>query len=183
MATNKRTPTEREHDLEQIAALYLRGKRQSDIATELDITQQQISYDLKEIQKRWRESSLVSINEVKHRELSRIDELERTFWDAWQRSIGEKTKTKTEKMAGVAAAKASIEKEMMVGNPAFLTGVLSCIEQRCKIFGIYEATKIAITDWRKAVEEQGHDTGVIFEQMVNAYIAAVDQAANGEDAG
>lgn len=183
MAATKRTPIQREKDLEIIASLYLRGNRQVDIAKEIGVDQSQVSHDLKEIQKRWRESSLVSINEVKHRELSRIDELERTYWDAWQRSIGEKTKTRTEKTVGEAATKASIEKETLVGNPAFLTGVLSCIEQRCKIFGIYEATKIAITDWRKAVQEQGHDTGVIFEQMVNAYIAAVDQAANGEDAG
>jgi predicted transcriptional regulator len=182
MASPKRTPTQRENDLERIAAMYLRGNRQADIAAELGIAQQQVSYDLKEIHKRWRESTLVSINEVKHRELSRIDELERTYWDAWQRSIGEKTKTRTEKAVD-GVSKASIEKESLVGNPAFLNGVLSCIEQRCKIFGIYEATKIAITDWRKAVEDQGHDTGRIFEEMVNAYIAAVDQAANGEDAG
>lgn len=183
MSEKKRTPTERESDLQKIAALYLKGKTQADIAADLTVTQQQVSYDLKEIHKRWRESTLVNMNEAKHRELARIDQLEITYWDAWQRSIGEKTKTKTEKMAGESSTKASIEKEMMVGNPAFLTGVLSCIEQRCKIFGIYEATKIAITDWRKAVQEQGHDTGLIFEQMVNAYIAAVDQTANGEDAG
>lgn len=180
MASPKRTSTEREHDLEKIAALYLRGKRQSDIAADLGLAQQQISYDLKEIQKRWRESSMVSINEVKHRELSRIDELERTYWDAWQRSVGEVIKTTTSK-SDKDGGRASIVKEQRVGDSAFLAGVLSCIEQRCKIFGIYEATKIAITDWRKAVQEQGHDTGAIFEQMVNAYIAAVDQAANGED--
>lgn len=182
MAAPKRTSTQRENDLEHIAAMYLHGKRQSDIAQEIGIDQSQISRDLKEIQKRWRESSLVSINEVKHRELSRIDELERTYWDAWQRSVGEVIKTTTSK-SDKDGGRASIVKEQRVGDSAFLTGVLSCIEQRCKIFGIYEATKIAITDWRKVVEEQGHDTGAIFEQMVNAYIAAVDQAANGEDAG
>lgn len=182
MAAPKRTPSQRESDLEKIAALYLKGKRQSDIAAELDLSQMVISRDLAEIHERWRESTLVSINEAKHRELARIDELERTYWDAWQRSIGERVKTRTEKSAD-SVAKASVEKEQLVGNATFLTGVQWCIEQRCKIFGIYEATKIAITDWRKAVEEQGHDTGVIFEQMVNAYIAAVDQAANGEDAG
>ena len=181
MARPKRTPTERERDLERIAGLYLRGTRQIDIAAELSIAQQQVSYDLAEIQKRWRESSLVSINEVKHRELSRIDELERTYWDAWQRSVGEVVKTTTSK-SDKDGTRASIVKEQRAGDSSFLSGVGWCIEQRCKIFGIYEATKIAITDWRKAVQEQGHDTGAIFEQMVNAYIAAIDQAANGEDA-
>lgn len=172
----KRTPTQRENDLEQIAALYLKGVRQWQIAEKLGIVQSQVSYDLKTIHKRWRESSLVNMNEVKQRELARIDELERTYWDAWERSVGEKTKTRTEKVVGSKAAKASIEKDQMLGNPAYLSGVQWCIEQRCKIFGIYEATKIAI-DWRKAVEEQGHDAGDLFERMVNAYIQAVNGSA------
>ena len=182
MSGPKRTPTEHENNLERIATLYLMGKRQADIATEIGVNQSQISRDLAVIHKRWRESALVNINEAKHKELARIDELERTYWDAWQRSVGEVVKTTTSK-SDKDGSRASIVKEQKAGDSAFLSGVLACIEQRCKIFGIYEATKIAITDWRKAVQEQGHDTGRIFEQMVNAYIAAIDQTANGEDAG
>lgn len=195
MAPNKRTPTARAHDLELIATLYLKGKRQTDIASELGITQQQVSYDLKEIHERWRESTLVTINEVKHRELARIDQLEITYWQAWQRSLETKHRTRTERNSvkvplrsrsravvtiKLARDKTSIEREDLLGNPAYLQGVQWCIEQRCKIFGIYEATKITF-DWRKAVEAQGHDAGNLFEQMVNAYIAAIDPAPNGED--
>lgn len=172
MAAPKRTPTQREHDLELIAALYLRGKRQADIAKEIGVDQSQVSYDLKEIHKRWRESTLVSINEAKHRELARIDNLEVEYWNAWARSCEEKTKTRTEK-GTTGASKASVEKDQMLGNPAYLTGVLSCIEQRCKIFGLYEAAKISI-DWRKVVEEKGINAGDLFERMVNTYIAAVN---------
>lgn len=135
MAGPKRTPTQRENDLQRIAALYLRGKRQADIAQELGIAQQQVSYDLKEIHKRWRESTLIDINEAKQRELARIDELEIEYWDAWRRSCEEKTKTRTEK-AATGATKASVEKDTMLGNPAYLAGVQWCIERRCKIFGI-----------------------------------------------
>lgn len=145
MASNKRTPTERENDLQRIAALYLKGKRQSDIAAELGVTQPQVSYDLKEIHKRWRESSLVDINEAKHRELARIDELERTYWEAWARSCEEKTKTRTKKTLGGNATEASIEKDQMLGNPAFLAGVQWCIERRCKIFGIDAPIKSDVT--------------------------------------
>jgi hypothetical protein len=173
----KRTPTQREHDLERIATLYLKGKRQVDIAAELGIAQSQVSYDLKEIHARWRKSALVDINEVKQRELARIDELERTYWDAWNRSMGETVKTTTSK-SDKDGGKASITKEQQVGNPAYLSGVQWCIEQRCKIFGIYEATKITV-DWRKELEEQGYDAGSIFEQMVNAYRAAIIADADG----
>jgi hypothetical protein len=144
LAGPKRTPTQRENDLERIAALYLKGKRQTDIASELGIVQSQVSYDLKEIHKRWRESALVDMNEAKHRELAKIDELERTYWDAWQRSCGEKTKTKTEKVGREGATKASVEKDQMLGNPAYLTGVQWCIERRCKIFGIDAPDKLDV---------------------------------------
>lgn len=174
MASNKRTPTERENDLQRIAALYLKGKRQSDIALELGVTQPQISYDLKEIHKRWRESALVNMNEAKQRELARIDELEREYWDAWERSKQDVTKTVTGK-SDKDGNRASISKEQQVGNASYLAGVQWCIEQRCKIFGLYEAAKISI-DWRKAVEEQGVNAGDVFERLVNAYIGAVGNA-------
>jgi hypothetical protein len=171
MATNKRTPTERENDLEKIAALYLRGQRQSDIAALLGVSQPQVSYDLKEIHKRWRESTLVNINEAKHRELAKIDLLERTYYDAWERSVGEVVKTTTSK-SDKDGARASIVKEQKVGDSAYLAGVQWCIEQRCKIFGLYEAAKISI-DWRKIVEEKGVDAGDLFESLVNTYTSAI----------
>lgn len=172
MSQKKRTPTQRESDLERIAALYLRGKRQADIAVELNITQQQVSYDLKEIHKRWRESSLVNMNEVKQRELARIDQLEIEYWSAWERSKQEAVRTVTSK-SDKEGNRASITKEQQVGNPSYLAGVQWCIEQRCKIFGLYEAAKISI-DWRKAVEEQGQDAGEVFERLVNSYIGAIN---------
>ena len=172
MAAPKRTPTQRENDLEKIAAFYLKGMRQADIAQQIGVDQSQISRDLKTVHARWRESAMVNMNEVKHRELARIDELERTYWDAWARSMNETVKTRTEKESN-GATKASVAKESQVGNPTYLSGVQWCIEQRCKIFGLYEAAKISI-DWRKAVEEQGQNAGELFERMVNAYISAAN---------
>lgn len=152
--------------------MYLKGARQVDIAEKIGVDRSQVSYDLKEIHKRWRESALVNINEAKHRELARIDELERTYRDAWERSVGEVVKTTTSK-SDKDGSRASIVKEQKTGDASYLAGVQWCIEQRCKIFGLYEAAKISI-DWRKALEEQGHNAGDLFEQLVNAYLAAVN---------
>jgi hypothetical protein len=172
MSGPKRTQTERENNLELIAASYLRGKRQSDIAKEIGIDQSQVSRDLKIIHKRWRESALVNINEAKHRELAKIDLLEQTYYDAWQRSMNEITKTTTSK-SDKDGSRASIVKEQRVGDSSYLAGVQWCIEQRCKIFGLYEAAKISI-DWRKAVEDSGHNAGDVFEKMIHAYTAALN---------
>lgn len=34
------------------------------------------------------------------------------------------------------------EKEKLIGNPAYLTGVQWCISERCKLLGIYGAVKV-----------------------------------------
>lgn len=138
----KRTKFEREDDYVTITRLYLQGKTQQEIADELKLSRQQIGFDLKTIQRRWRESTTINIDEAKQRELSRIDELERTYWQAWERSVEQRTRTSTEKVSGEnGRSKASVQKEDMLGNPAYLAGVMDCIKERCKILGIYAPEK------------------------------------------
>jgi predicted transcriptional regulator len=157
MAAPKRKKTQREFDLTRVAEMYLTGKRQVDIAVELGVTQQQVSYDLQELHTRWRESSLIDIGEAKNRELERIDILEQEYWAAWVRSCGERTKTKHETLADEESVRSSVEVEQMLVNPAYLAGVQSCIESRCKIIGLYAPAK---------QEHTGKDGGPI---MVKGY--------------
>jgi predicted transcriptional regulator len=140
MAETKRTPEQREEDLVVITRMYLQGKRQYEIAEVIGVTREQISYDLKEIRTRWRESTLVDFNEMKQRELEKIDLLEETYWAAWQRSIQEKTKTRTSKTGDTNSA--SIEKETLLGDPRFLQGVERCVDMRAKILGTYAPVKM-----------------------------------------
>jgi predicted transcriptional regulator len=113
MSANKRGQAERDRDLADIARLYCQGMRQVDIAEILGITQQQVSYDLKRIQKRWQTECIEAISQGKARELARIDELERTYWSAWFESQRQRK-----------------------SNPAFLQGVMTCIDKRCKLLGL-----------------------------------------------
>ena len=153
MAEKKRTPTEREYDLRRITDMYLQGKTQAEIGETLGLSQPQISYDLAEIRSRWRTDTTINLDEAKQKELARIDTLERTYWEAWERTLEEKTKTRTEqstsgkgdKDSGGKTAKATIEKETLLGNPAYLSGVQWCISERCKILGIYAPAKVAPT--------------------------------------
>lgn len=87
MAANKRSKIQVERDRVEIARLYMRGEMQADIAGKLGLTQQQISYDLKVIHQRWLSSSLINYNEAKAQELAKIDHLERTYWESWERSL------------------------------------------------------------------------------------------------
>lgn len=142
MAERKRSDFQRESDYERITSLYLRGWRQADIAVELGLSQGQISQDLRVIQKRWRESTAINMDEAKQKELARLDELEREYWQAWESSKSERTKARQEtdgtkdKTGKPIVKKSSMEKEQRDGNPAFLQGVLSCIDRRCKLLGL-----------------------------------------------
>lgn len=163
MAAPKRTDFERENDYHRITAMYLQGRTQAEIAAMLGVSQQQISLDLATVQRRWRTDTAINLDEAKQKELARIDNLERTYWDAWQHSSGEHVKTRTEHLVPALDAESEgsegeekVEKkpillkritdtEDLVGAPAFLAGVMSCIERRCKLLGLDAPTKVAPT--------------------------------------
>ena len=87
MAPRKRTNIQKEDDRREIASLYLHGKTQQVIADRLHMTRQMVGYDLKAIQRRWREDTARDLDADKARELAKIDELERTYWVAWESSL------------------------------------------------------------------------------------------------
>lgn len=139
----KRTKFEREANLVEIKDAYLRGDTQMVIAARLGLSQAQISMDLATIQRRWRESSLVDINEARQRELERIDAMEREYWQAWEASKGEQQRS-TASQAGD-TKRAQIVKFESAGDPRFLAGVQWCVEQRCKILGLHAAVKSEVS--------------------------------------
>ncbi|HEY7312087.1 MAG TPA: hypothetical protein VH643_22170 [Gemmataceae bacterium] len=151
MAAKTRAPVQRECDLRETAALYLRGLTQAEIAQRLNVSRQQIGYDLKTLQRRWQESALADFHAKKAAELAKVDELERTYWEAWQRSGEAREVTTQERTQGGEGAaddarlKAGVRKEQRDGNPEFLRGVERCIELRCKLLGAFAAVKIAPT--------------------------------------
>lgn len=145
MAARKRTKAQRDTDLRTIANLYLRGYSQAYMAEKVGVTHQQISQDLRELGKQWRESPLMDFNEAKQRELARIDVLEVEAWKAWRRTIGKREKTQTSH-SDKDGKRASITKDDVAGDPRFLSTVQWCIEQRCKILGVYAAEKLAVME-------------------------------------
>jgi hypothetical protein len=146
LARPKRTPLEREQDLAKLAQAYLAGKTQAEIAQELNITQQQISYDLGVLQERWVKSALNDIDKAKAQELAKLDNLEREYWVGWVDSKKEYRGTTAERTRGKNfGTKVQIKKEQRLGDPRFLDGVKSCIERRCKILGLEAPTKAQVS--------------------------------------
>jgi hypothetical protein len=138
VAAPKRTSFQREHDLRLVANLYLQGKTQVEIAQRFELSKVQICYDIKEIRRRWRESGLIDYNEKKHQELARIDLIEQHAWAAWERSCRDKEVHITSSEDGSRPRnKAEVRKSSQAGDPRFLERISWCVEQRCKIFGLY----------------------------------------------
>src|SRR5438552_3830544 len=86
MAKNTRLPADRDAARQEIARKYLMGIPQNEIAAEMGVTQQQISYDLSVIRREWREAAIADINELIDRELARVGLLESEAWGGWERS-------------------------------------------------------------------------------------------------
>lgn len=115
--------------------MYLRGQYQTEIAEHLGVDQATVSRDLAELRKEWLERSINHIDQKKAIELAKLDQLELTYWDAWERS-GEPFKSTTEEEGGRYGPKTIEKTEERVGDPRFLDGILRCIERRCAIIGI-----------------------------------------------
>jgi len=129
---------QREADLVIVARLYLQKQTQAEIGRQLGLSQQQIGYDLKTLQKRWQESSVISIDTRKAEELARIDRLERVYWDAWERSL-EAFKSTTQTAEGTGDSRrnrGTIKTEERDGDPRYLEGIRWCIQKRVDIIGI-----------------------------------------------
>jgi hypothetical protein len=136
---------------QKIAAAYLRGSTQVDIAIESGVDQATVSRDLKALRAAWMKSALIDINEAKARELAKIDALELVYWQAWERSQLD-AESEITKMQGTppkpnetspAPAKLETQKkrEGQSGNPAFLSGIQWCINKRCEIIGVNAPVK------------------------------------------
>jgi hypothetical protein len=145
----KRTKKQREYDLKEISGLYLQGWIQAEIAAHLaknrtyQISQQQISADIKAIQKRWLESSIRSFDEARAQELAKIDNLENVYWQQFEASQDPIVKRKTSKRVNRddddphwKTTEATQEISLGTGDPRFLQGVQWCIDKRCKLLGL-----------------------------------------------
>lgn len=139
--TTKFSRAEQAWLMKEIAERYFKGAYQSEIAKQLSeekpdksITQQLVSYYLKKLHGIWVEEATVKIDELKARELKKIDNLERTYWSAWERSLKPQKLKESEKEGDKVTA--SVKEYDSLGDHKFLDGVQWCIKQRREILGL-----------------------------------------------
>jgi hypothetical protein len=127
----------------RVAEAYLRGQYQHEIAQRENVDQATISRDLKALQARWKASGIRNLDAHKERELTRIAQLERTYWEAWERSLQERqtSHTRTVTTARGNFDESGQKTEKRDGDPRFLDGVRRCIEARCRLLDLFSGER------------------------------------------
>lgn len=143
-----------------VAALYLKSWTQQAIADQVGVDRSQVSLDLKEIRKEWKESMVFDFNEAKGKELAKIDKLEAEYWQAWEEST-RPLKRKSTRLTGDVEAKTEKEDakkpkaknlvstestEERLGDPRYLDGVMKCIQKRVDILGLDAPQKVQVEE-------------------------------------
>jgi len=123
-----------------------------------------LARDLSELDKRWKAEALRDIAAWKVVELERLDAVERAAWEAWERGIGKKQKTITERNQGGkgSVAKARIETEELNGDPRYLAVILDCQQRRARLLGLDAPAKI---------EGSGPGGGPLIEVVIRDAVA------------
>lgn len=81
-----------------VAARYIDGQAQHEIATALEVTQRTITRDLAAIREDWKQSALLDFNAKQAEEIARINDLERMYRRAWKRSTKPRTTSENRDM-------------------------------------------------------------------------------------
>ena len=159
---NKKTSRTEEKKLKDravIADRYLKGDQQYDIAIDLGMSPSQVCNDLIIIRKQWLDSSLQDFNELKAKELRKLDELESEAWKAWKASKKNKA-TETIETMTIRKGKEAIpsktvsKKEGQTGNPKYMAIIITCIQQRCNIIGLEAPKVLKVEDIDDVIEAE-----------------------------
>jgi hypothetical protein len=135
-----------------VAARYVRGATQWEIARAFEVDQKTISNDLAAIRKEWLAGAVRDMDEIKARELAKIDACEAEAWKAWTKSQ-ENAEILRARMRGQESQTEKVSKGQ-AGDPRFLDVVLKCVEKRCQILGVYdEVFARQLADLRRQIEQ------------------------------
>jgi hypothetical protein len=153
-----RSKAQYERDIFELSRMYCEGIPQWKMAETLHLSPRQIAYDLVALRKRWFESGVVNFDERRAREVANWDNLERTYWAAWERSLQQRVIKQAKR--GKDKEEQSLRQEERDGNPAYLAGVERCIANRCELLGLIvkksETKNVELTheEWLRECEAE-----------------------------
>lgn len=174
-----------------VCRMYLRGKTQTEIATQLGVHVSTVTADLRAVLNEWRQQAILDFHQARLAELARINSLEREYWEAYERSRKPRKQRTAEQSVGVSGQGSRVshtETERDEGDVNFLRGVQWCIEKRCQLLGLDAPMRIEQThehvvrshlegmsesERRELLERAVHDMRVL-ERLTHYYETSVD---------
>jgi hypothetical protein len=123
----------------RVAARYLRGDLQYQIAQAFEVAQSTISRDLDAIHAEWLAQAVKDRGTWVAQLLAEIEEAKKQAWAAWSKSQ-ENAEVLRAKVRGGLQESEKITRGQ-AGDPRFLDLVLKCVEARAVILGLYEDGK------------------------------------------
>ena len=134
MADNSNPEFVLAHRRQQVTELALQGWTQTAIAAHLDIAQSTVSEDLQHVRQTWNDSNASALDEIRSRELAKIDLIEREAWAAWGRS---QKPAQSAVVTGEGSGKQTRKSmKQQIGDPRFLDQINKCIMQRRAVLGL-----------------------------------------------
>lgn len=173
----------------EAARLYLQGLTYLEIGLKLGVNASTICRDLQAVRKEWLESSIRDFDELKAKELAKLDEIERQAWEGWWRSRQDReTRIVEDSPAG---RKSKLRRSGQAGDPRFLTIMLTCARQRQEILGLvqkirpsdtpgYQGPPRTVEEIRKELLHDEHYLRVLRELGYQADTKPRTVGANGQ---
>jgi hypothetical protein len=152
---NKRRPEEIEADLLLISQWLSEGKYHHEIAEEISkirkytLSRQQISFDVKKIEARWRAATLENTTDLKAKQLRDLRMRQRELYRAWERSKLDSVRQFAEESTdgheggngGGKHQKKRLTKEGQCGDAAFMKLILDIDDKIMRLLGIEAPSK------------------------------------------
>jgi hypothetical protein len=144
----------------KVASLYLLHHTQRQIAEALGCSLGTVNSDLKAVEADWKERAALDLQARKAEELAGIDNQEREYWEQWEESKKPVKKGYARTIRGKGGDRTEVREveESRDGDPCFLAGVQRCIDQRCKLLGLYDLRWLELERHVRAVEAEDVST-------------------------
>ena len=137
----------------QAADLYCRGFEGDAAAKQMGCSPRKFWKMIEDVRKHWRESRIRDFDAHLEEELAKIDHLERTAWEEYERSRGDSERKRVRRRGKAHAGQPpSLDDVEMVqitegrlGDPRYLQQVAWCINKRCELLSLDPAKRVHVT--------------------------------------
>lgn len=192
----KKHVQKRDADLNLVSELYLKGNSFRAIAKVLkdehgvQMGHVNVFKIVQKLREEWREHRLSGMDSYYIDELERIDQLESTAWDAWEKSKKViNTRSRQKGTPGAAGGKTVTTTEVETtrieqetpGDPRFLVIIHKCGDRRCRILGLYKQPEPESDDDSTPVPPKGQLPEQFSETPTFVIIGESKPMVNSED--